>query len=373
MGKQKVLLISGTWPPAKCGVGRYAERYYSKITSDADFEICVLTSHEYRPAETNFFSVEQWRLRDLPAMIAIIKKVGPDIVHIQYPTRAYKRQLGINLLPLILRLKRIKTIVTMHEFFQTSLLGRTRSLLTIGPARKIVVSNEADFSVLPGYLRSKLKIIPISSTLAPAKTDKMRFSKILEIADLDKSKQTVVFFGLPFANKRLEVLVEAANHLSDKVQLLLPIETDDQNDYASTILAKAKELKTNGAPIGFTGFLNDRDMGAVLAAADYFVLPQTAPPLTAKSSTAIAAAENGCVIIAAATWPRDFSKPFVSGKNCWLLEDLSPESLAKTISELAAAPARRQKLASGATKLAKYFDWENVIKLYSELYKELAK
>ncbi|MGH7240087.1 MAG: glycosyltransferase, partial [Candidatus Saccharimonadales bacterium] len=248
----------------------------------------------------------------------------------------------------------------------------TRSLLTVWPVQRIIVSNEADFSMLPNHLKSKLKIIPISSTLAPAKPDKKRFLQILKMAGLDQSKQIMVFFGLPFANKRLEILVDAATQLSDQVQLLLPIEADNQNDYANTILARAKELKANGAPIGLTGFLSDQDMCVVLAAAVYFVLPQTTPPLTAKSSTAIAAAENGCVIIAAATQPRNFSKPFVSGKNCWLLDDLSPENLAKTINELADNPARRQKLASEAARLAKYFDWENVVKLYSELYKELA-
>jgi glycosyltransferase involved in cell wall biosynthesis len=367
----KVLLVSGSWPPLHCGVGIYTKRYYSYISKIPDYDFVLLTSAECAPDSLSTIPTPAWRLRNLSFILRNIKKIKPAIVHIQYPTQPYKRQIGINILPFFLRLRGYRTITTLHEYYQTSLLGKIRSIITVLPAKRIIVSNQADAMSLPVFLRRKVTIIPIGSNIQPQPVNTARFEKILSEANLSKNKKTVVFFGFPFQKKRLEVLIQAVTMFADNLQLLLIFDHTSTDPYVKHILDLVKSSVANGAAIGLAGYLNDQDVSVALSGSEYFVLAQDQPPLTAKSGTAIAASIHGCVVVAAQPDRPSFCEPFVSGENCLLLEEINPTTLARALNQLAENPDQTRILAKNAQKLAHYFDWDEIAKKFDEIYREI--
>jgi glycosyltransferase involved in cell wall biosynthesis len=232
------------------------------------------------------------------------------------------------------------------------------------------VSNQADSQSPPRFVRKKLSVIPIASNIAMAEANAAVSAKILARSGLDPHKKTVVFFGLPFPNKQIETLIGAVPALSDGLQVLLVFDDKNEDAYVKEVVQKAKHVRAQGGHVGLSGYLEDKGLSAVLHASDFFVLPQSNPPLTAKSGTAIAASLHGCVVIAAEPAPAGLSQPFVSGKNCVLLPKITPQGLAASLNELAKNPAQCSAISGNAKKLSEYFNWEAIATQYVHIYED---
>jgi hypothetical protein len=155
---KKILMINGSASPLKCGVGYYGEKLVPELTSHSD--VHVLTSKglgSKMNGATKVHHIENWKITRLPKLASMVKQIKPSVVHIQYPALGYKRELGINLLPLWLRVfsPKIPVIVTLHEYHESAGLGKTRNLITVLFAQKIIVSNKLDKDSLPSFLRKK--------------------------------------------------------------------------------------------------------------------------------------------------------------------------------------------------------------------------
>jgi glycosyltransferase involved in cell wall biosynthesis len=235
------------------------------------------------------------------------------------------------------------------------------------------VSNHADAESLPAFLRRKVTVSPIGTNIKPQPVNTTRFKAILSDTNLSQNKKTVVFFGFPFQKKRLEVLIQAATMFANNLQLMLIFDHTSTDHYVRRVLALVKSSVANGAAIGLAGYLNDQDVSVALACSEYFVLAQDQPPLTAKSGTAIAASIHGCIVVAARPDRPNLCKPFVSGENCLLLEEMNPKNIAQALNELAENPDQTRMLAKNAEKLSHYFDWNEIAKKFDKMYREMIK
>jgi hypothetical protein len=142
----KVLIISGSLPPIRCGVGYYTRRLANQLAAEGlDFSL-LSTDGVNQELPVSLQTVKNWKIRTLPQILKAIKTSDAQIAHIQYPAVGYRRQLGINLLPYALRILRpkLKIIITLHEYYQSRWIGRLRNRVTVWPAHKIIVSNQRD-------------------------------------------------------------------------------------------------------------------------------------------------------------------------------------------------------------------------------------
>src|SRR6185437_1073881 len=202
---KKVLMISGSLPPIKCGVGYYTQRLLQELSGRAEVEV-LSTTGVNDDLSQKLYTVNDWRLGSLPKILSIVKSSGAGIVHVQYPAVGYKRNLGINLLPYALRIlhPKLKIIVTLHEYHESRWLGRWRDSITVLPAHKIIVSNQSDWLALKS-LRSKVELVPIGPNFDKAPKDPEYFGRLMAKHKLDMTKTTVLFFGFAERNKQLEV------------------------------------------------------------------------------------------------------------------------------------------------------------------------
>ena len=89
-----VCMISGSFPPVKCGVGDYTEQLCNWLANHTAMNL--ITSY-YPEREVDsypwsvFDAIESWNFRSLFKIIHLIRNINPDIVHIQYPTTSYKK------------------------------------------------------------------------------------------------------------------------------------------------------------------------------------------------------------------------------------------------------------------------------------------
>lgn len=368
---KKVLIVSGSLPPIRCGVGYYTAKLSREMTGKFDFEL-LSTEGVEESVPAPLATVPNWKIRSIGKMLKAIDRSGAGIVHIQYPAVGYRRQLGINLLPYILRLfrRKLKVVITLHEYSQSRWPGRWRNRFTIAPANFVIVSNQPDADRLSRF-QKKLLVIPIGANFDRVPRNRSLYEKIMRAQKLDPAKPTLTFFGYAFPNKKLEVLLDALDEPElAGYQALLIGSFSQETDYHKMLKAKIDRINLDNIRAGITGFLEGPDASAVLQEEKYFVVPN-AKPLSAKSGTAITAIENGLVVISKSAPNPSDSLPFVHLRNSYLLSQVSPNTIAAAVAELDADPAKRKTILTGAEKLKQYFSWGNIVAEHLKLYKDL--
>ena len=115
----RLLMITGTFPPMRCGVGEYTETLVRSLTRQPGVEVGVLTDREASVREPGdpfrvFPVIEEWRAAEFSKVASVVREFRPDLVHIQYPTLAYRNWLPW-LLPLRLQWLGLPVVQTWHE------------------------------------------------------------------------------------------------------------------------------------------------------------------------------------------------------------------------------------------------------------------
>lgn len=358
---KKILMVSGSMPPLKCGIGYYTDR----LLDHADFAFDLLTTtglNDHKQAGKTHY-IPNWKLTSLPALFQTCRQYR--VVHVQYPAVGYHRNLGINFLPYLLRwFSSAKIIVTLHEYHGSGILGRTRNFITALASHQVIVSNQYDATKLPWILRRKARVIPIGSNIARVPRDKAYYASTLKQAGFSGSDKVGVFFGFAFPSKGLETAILAAAQA--KLQLLLLTELNEDNSYHQTLLTLITQANKDGAKIHVAGYESEQSVSKILQEADYFVLPQQIP-LTGKSGTAIAAATHGLTVISTAADDPDLNLPYIHGFNAVLVHPTNTETLASAIANLNQSDINEGALA----ELGDYFAWDKIVKSHKLLYKEI--
>jgi len=212
-----------------------------------------------------------WTCRDLGRLVRTIWAWRPDLVHVQYPTQAYGEQLAPWTLPAILKLLRIPTVQTWHEF-----LPHQRWLhivVALAATRVIVVRPKYESSLTASFLRllgrARPQLIPNAPPLEPIKlSDSDR--KLTKARYAPAGKNLVVYFGFMYPHKGVEQMFEIADPRQD--QLVIVGHLDSSNPYHRTVTALAEAPPWQGAAT-LAGYLPDAEAAALLASADAIVFP----------------------------------------------------------------------------------------------------
>lgn len=363
---KKILFIAGSVPPMECGVGYYTASLLAHL-DDNQNHLAVLTAADSAQFD-DLYEVSKakgWRLRDLPSLLRACKQAQADIIHIQYPAVGYGRQLGINLLPWLLRIfaRKPRLVVSLHEYFGSRLLGRIRDLITVMPAHKIIVSNQADHHTLPSWLKRKLTVVPLGPNIESGSPEVKTAEKLLANP---MHLQTILFFGFAFPSKRLEILIAAMEHIKDK-QLVVAADLGDDAYHQSL----RSQIKAHNGAVGFEqirviGFQPSDVLVSIIQQSLCFVLPQNTPVNT-KSSTVVAALTNQLPVIGKKG--RDWeNSPLADGENALLLETMTAELISDTVNRLAQDRSLYKHLKQQSTELASHLSWQNVAQLHYRLY-----
>lgn len=281
----RVLFISGSFPPIKCGVGDYLYRLALAIANRSDLEVAILTSTVADPIvvedRIEFFPViKSWGISQLSHVLKVIWSWKPDIVHIQYPTLGYwfapgyLRTLMFSLLPLAAFLSGCRVVQTWHEYETHPLKSLPYFLLRALVPSNIVVVRPSFRDHLTPFLRKLLRhknIINIRGASAiprlKLKADELR--KFRE-RQLDQQQRLIVFFGFVYPNKGAELILHIANPKTDRV--LIAGGYEDESGYIKQLKADITSGPWKGKA-ELLGFISSAETSKLLSAADAVVLP----------------------------------------------------------------------------------------------------
>jgi glycosyltransferase involved in cell wall biosynthesis len=272
----RILLVSGSLPPMKCGVGDYTANLANALNRRDDTSVAVLTDVAANPVPPDFTFevfpiVKGWRMVDVSRIAKVVRKWQPDLIHLQYPTQGYGPSYLPSLLPTLFGLMNVPTVQTWHEYH----LGRpTLKILNAILGGDLITVRPNYRETMPNWYRwlirrKRLDLIPSASPIP-----QIRLSPAERLALRSEFTPTpsrvVVNFGFAFPPKRLEQLFEIADPSRDYLVLICDLNPDDE--YHRVILDRVNREPWLGR-VTITGFLPADRVGRILAAADAVVLP----------------------------------------------------------------------------------------------------
>jgi glycosyltransferase involved in cell wall biosynthesis len=296
----KVLIISGSYPPDKCGVGDYTYHLAEALAARPGIEVGVLTSSGSGEIIDSsrvavFRAMPNWGFKSALQLKHIVSVFRPDIVHIQYPTQGYNGRLA-KYSPLLFRAIRLPVVQTWHEhFIGCGAIGWPNllacdSLIYVRPdlIQKLPIWASRWLGKTP------VVYVPNASTIPIAKLAKEQLQKIK--LELSGGKPIVCFFGFAHPNKGVERIFEIADPA--KHHLVLICDLSKENPYQRMLLQKTNQTPWIGK-VTVTGFQSAKHVGEIFAAADAVIFPF--PSGAGEWNTSLKAAESAGAFTIATT------------------------------------------------------------------------
>lgn len=268
-----VLMITGSYPPAICGVGDYTHN--------------VLSSNTGR--EWKLYHRTDWRLSKLPAIVREIDAFHAEQIFMQYPTQGY----GWSLVPHLLctyysLVRRTRFTVVLHEFSQLSAKARAAATLMVRTAHQLIFTNEferAEACRASASVMRRSRIVKIASNIPVADVCLPTASRPIDLA----------YFGHIRPHKGLEQFVAAAAaaraaHPDWRLLLMGQIPLGFE-DFAKEILSQCTAL---GVDVRLD--LDAEAVAGVLAQVKAVYLPFP-DGISERRGTAMAAMANGALVL----------------------------------------------------------------------------
>lgn len=270
----KVLLVTGSYPPMRCGVGDYSAALVQALMNTGKTRVAVLTGDKGAKAQPGIelIRIDGWGLRSAFRAVRAAASWKPGVVHMQFPTSGYGSGWLPWFFPLLLRLRGYSVVQTWHEIMPMgSYLFSLFLCATPGP---IVVVRSKYLESSPSWYRwllakRRVILIPNESSIPSARLSRRERDQLH--AKLAAGRERIVtYFGFANPNKGIEMLFAVANPERDRIVLLC--ELREGIPYHEEILRRCGRAPWNGK-VTVTGYLPAREVAEVLSASDAVVLP----------------------------------------------------------------------------------------------------
>ena len=290
-----MLIITGTYPPRKCGVGDYCQNLLS--TSSAE--------------KWKLYTDDNWNVSSLFKKTKELKKIDFSTANIQYPTVGYSTSLLPHLLATyITKILKRKLIVTIHEYSQLGWKGQLAASIFFKFANIVVFTTEFErqFAIKKHpYLENKSTIIKIYSNIEISENQ----------PNFNNRTYDMGYFGYIRPDKGLEEYIETAKKIqanNPNFKAYIMGQTQDEYSFYHQPLLKSL-INSN-----ITLLLNksSKEVSNILAQTKIAYLPYP-DGLTERRGSFLAALLHHCIIV---TTKGNFTTPaqlstfnFVINKN----------------------------------------------------------
>ena len=355
----RICLITGSYPPLRCGVGDYASQLARALAAGGN-KIHVITSHNVEQGSgevTVRAVVRRWTIKGMPGLLRAIRNIHPDLVHLQYPTNGYGYRLGPQALVMLCRFTGVKIITTSHEFIRARFLRRLSLIpLFLFSHGLIFTSEEERTSVgtaMP-WLRNKLNrastIIPVGTNI-PVDASPGRHPG---------SGKTVSFFGLFFPGRMIELVIDVFGEISRRMPEVRFLLIGDihplHKDYYRKIRDYASQELPDSRLEWFMG-RSSEEISHALASSSVCLLPYP-DGATFRRTTLIAALALGIPVVTT----RSDLTPEQLREGQPVLFGSGQKQLAEQVMQVLADPGLAMQLSGNARRIAAGFSWDRIVK-----------
>ncbi len=383
----KIGLVTGEYAPMQGGVGDFTGEVARALVA-LGHEVYVITGRLAHGAggtpDAHGVQIERvidgWGWGCWRALRDTARRLGLDVVNIEFQTAAYGMHPAINLLPLGRRLIRwprsLPIVVTFHDLRVPYLFpkaGPLRRQVVLALARyadAVIVTNPEDERELEAEIRTpgakpKIARIPIGSNIAPCPPEGYNRDKWRARYGVRPDETLIGYFGFFHPLKGGETLMRALAELAAKGRAvkLLHIggrtgssDSDTNTAYAARVESLARELGMADR-MAATGFVTPEQVTASFYAADVLALPYV-EGASFRHGTFHAALAHGRAIVT--TCPPVPLQELRDGENVLLVSPGDSHALAENIRRIMEDAALRARLEHGAAELAQMFTWDRI-------------
>jgi|YelNatPaOPRAMG01_1025707.scaffolds.fasta_scaffold35851_2 glycosyltransferase involved in cell wall biosynthesis len=381
----KVCVIT-TWPPHMDGIAQYSRELYTQMKDFIDIKIIANKLETTNKSDEHY--VERcWRRNDILYPFKIfhsILKEKPDIVHIQHGWLLYGRSISpllFILLLLMLRLKRIPTVVTVHTLVKKetpiykNVLINAIVLISISAVTKLIFKLSTKI-ILHTYM---MKNFAVNAYGLKKEEEKITViphgSKIPhEMADVPREKDEVriLFLGFIRKEKGLECLASAFNSVvqtNKNVKLIIVggRHAHDRPNYVKYLKAMfPQELLEK---VCIKGFVDDKALDSILYGCDIIVLTSKEHNFLEVSGALYRVACYGKPVICSRV-PK-FTCELHDGEDCIFVEPCNSVNLAGAILFLIKNPFFRMYLGENLKKNFSSKHWAKISEGHIKLYRSV--
>lgn len=365
------------------GLAYYTYCLCDKLSEFSDIDVTLLThtdyelSHyksSYRAIQKNLIGVSY--LSAITTLFGVVKKVRPDIIHVQSLLTARKDWL----LFIIARLLRISVIYTAHNVLphdeeEKQAFGMRFSFKMICKWSKAVIthseSNRKALSKLYGLKDNNMSIIKHGNYLLQARNVK-RFEndEARKMLGLDPDDEVVLFFGAVREYKGIMDLLAAKKRLSEKQpKLRLLIAGKATENVKKKIESFIVENHLQKTILFDNRYIELQEFGLYFDACNVVALPYKHSYGSGALQTAMAFSKP--IILTDLPFFREI---VIEGKNGLFFEYGNIESLSERINSFFSFSKEEQKrMAQASFSTAKdNFAWGPIAEETLSLYKETA-
>lgn len=214
----KICMISGSWPPAACGIGDAMPILLERLTKEPGVQAHAITTKGYHAEGSQNVVVhdvvERWNWNAYNPIKRLLNETRPDIVHIQYSPKEHKKHPFINFLPLLLKRRGYPVVATVHEYKDNSLLGKIRLWPTFfGPDLILVPDPEYIPAIKKINKHARVEFIQVAPNISQSKLNDAEKAELRRRYLGDTHTLLLGFFGLVDKNKVILPILEAIHKL----------------------------------------------------------------------------------------------------------------------------------------------------------------
>lgn len=366
--KSGILIVTGSFPPLRCGVGDYAANLAGALAA-AGTPVYVYTSAAGAAARPEIHGVEflgntaGWGL--IPILSGFNKfksALAADAVgwvNIQYPTIGYGYSLGPQLLATLLHFfSDVRVVSTLHEFRHARLLRKLSLLPFLLFSDKLVFTAQEEAEAvrekLPLLFRrisSRYAVIPVGSNIP-----------VNDSLQAGRRPGFVVFFGLFYPGRKLELVAEIFKAISDAGTGAVFGIIGDIHPKHAQYYKEIRQLFERLLPeekLEWHIGESPESVAKLLASASAAVLPYP-DGASFRRTTLMAALMSG--VPAISTKGTDTPPEFREGLNILFSGD--KKEFAKKALAVLSDPVLAGKLSANAKELSRAFSWESIAARY---------
>lgn len=268
-----MIIITGTYPPARCGVGDYVQNMLN-TTIGKKWKLFYRTS---------------WKLNQLIACICDLKKETDDVINLQYPTVGY----GASIVPHLLAIYAVvclhkRLYITLHEYSQLGWKGKLAISILFPFAHDIIFTTSFEMDCAKRYnpwLR-KGHVIKIRSNIPADKPSR----------SINERKYDVGYFGYIRPQKGIEQFISVADFLQKEgKQVYVMGQTQPEFGWYNEPILKDLANKN----IHYYGDQTTEDVARILSNTKIVYLPFP-DGLSERRGSFLAAVINGAAVISQA-------------------------------------------------------------------------
>lgn len=334
----KILLVTGSYPPDVCGVGDYSKKLYESLKVESNI--------------IELFYKEKWGIKYIFSYLKEIRSKKTDIIHFQYPTEGY----GYSILPLLLMLflPKKKLIITIHELSKRRLKAKLFTLLLLFSNNTIIVTNEFEFNYIkriPLLKRKNIFIINIGSNIPASKNCLKVFRE---------RKFDLAYFGHIRPAKGLESFISVSKTINKTKKCV--VIGQNLNKYQSYL--EELQLKSDNLSYILNG--SEKETAENLSDCKIVYLPFP-DGVSSRRGSLMAAALNGCIIVS--TYSEDkITNDFFSQYSYLVNNEIEAKAvIEKLLSD------KESLYVKDTSKLMSMFSWEEISKKHLEVYSKNVK